>query len=81
MLYTGSARSSWSCYFLPETSEECRKVGLELEAEETAWAWGKVATKDTLGLTHWTEEWLTPAPKYNHRAFLSLSFSLRMTQL
>ncbi|XP_030460720.1 uncharacterized protein LOC115681009 [Syzygium oleosum] len=41
----GSVRSSWSCYFLPETSQECRDRALELIASHDAWESGIVTGK------------------------------------
>lgn len=41
----GSARSSWSCYFLPETSQECRDRALELIGSHDAWKSGIVTGK------------------------------------
>ncbi|KAI4369454.1 hypothetical protein MLD38_017891 [Melastoma candidum] len=41
----GSSRSSWSCYFFPETSQECRVRALELVRDENALAKGTVTTK------------------------------------
>ncbi|OWM71665.1 hypothetical protein CDL15_Pgr005853 [Punica granatum] len=34
----GSSRSSWACYFFPETSQECRDRAFELMRSEDAWA-------------------------------------------
>ncbi|KAG8649791.1 uncharacterized protein LOC110620685 isoform X2 [Manihot esculenta] len=42
----GSARSSWSCYFLPETSQECRDRAFELISNEEALGNGTITTKD-----------------------------------
>lgn len=33
----GSSRSSWSCYFFPETSQECRDRAFELLGSDEAW--------------------------------------------
>ncbi|GMH07828.1 hypothetical protein Nepgr_009668 [Nepenthes gracilis] len=41
-----SSRSSWSCYFFPETSEECRERALELTHQKEAWEKGVVTGKD-----------------------------------
>ncbi|KAG2261081.1 hypothetical protein Bca4012_014138 [Brassica carinata] len=41
----GSARGSWSCYFLPETSKECRKRALEVMKKREAWESGTVTGK------------------------------------
>eukprot|EP00252_Welwitschia_mirabilis_P019226 TRINITY_DN4394_c0_g1_i1.p1 TRINITY_DN4394_c0_g1~~TRINITY_DN4394_c0_g1_i1.p1 ORF type:complete len:609 (-),score=100.24 TRINITY_DN4394_c0_g1_i1:264-2090(-) len=42
----GSARSQWSCYFLPETSQECRQRALELAQNEEAWKQGIITSKE-----------------------------------
>lgn len=41
----GSSRSSWSCYFFPETSQECRKRAFELMQEKEAWEKGIITKK------------------------------------
>lgn len=42
----GSSRSSWSCYFFPETSLECRNRALELMGSEDAWKNGTINAKE-----------------------------------
>ncbi|GAB2246572.1 hypothetical protein Droror1_Dr00002065 [Drosera rotundifolia] len=42
----GSSRSSWSCYFFPETSQECRDRVFELMQQKEAWEKGTIRTKD-----------------------------------
>ncbi|XP_025013635.1 uncharacterized protein LOC8258636 isoform X2 [Ricinus communis] len=42
----GTSRSSWSCYFFPETSQECRDHALELMANKEAWENGSITTKE-----------------------------------
>ncbi|XP_020551153.1 uncharacterized protein LOC105166568 isoform X1 [Sesamum indicum] len=42
----GSSRASWSCYFFPETSPECRKRALELMNDKVAWERGVITGKD-----------------------------------
>ncbi|KAI3470690.1 hypothetical protein Pfo_027353 [Paulownia fortunei] len=42
----GSSRSSWSCYFFPETSLECRKRAFELLHDKVAWEKGVITGKD-----------------------------------
>ncbi|XP_044472785.1 uncharacterized protein LOC123201347 isoform X2 [Mangifera indica] len=42
----GSSRSSWSCYFFPETSQECRDRAFELMGSKEAWEKGIITTKD-----------------------------------
>ncbi|KDP23723.1 hypothetical protein JCGZ_23556 [Jatropha curcas] len=43
----GSARSSWSCYFFPETSQECRDRAFELIGSKEAWENGIITSKDS----------------------------------
>ncbi|EPS70182.1 hypothetical protein M569_04580 [Genlisea aurea] len=42
----GSSRSSWSCYFFPETSTECKNRALELMNETLAWQKGLMTRKE-----------------------------------
>ncbi|KAK4403933.1 hypothetical protein Sango_0761900 [Sesamum angolense] len=42
----GSSRASWSCYFFPETSHECRKRAFELMNDKVAWENGVITGKD-----------------------------------
>ncbi|XP_019192131.1 PREDICTED: uncharacterized protein LOC109186560 [Ipomoea nil] len=42
----GSSRSSWSCYFFPETSQECRERAFELMKQKEAWDKGIVTVKE-----------------------------------
>ncbi|CAK9178118.1 unnamed protein product [Ilex paraguariensis] len=42
----GLSRSSWSCYFFPETSEECRHHAFELMQRKEAWEKGIITRKD-----------------------------------
>lgn len=42
----GSVRSHWSCYFLPETSAECKQRALELALQEDAWKQGIITRKE-----------------------------------
>ncbi|XP_031737267.1 uncharacterized protein LOC101206485 isoform X2 [Cucumis sativus] len=42
----GSSRSSWSCYFLPETSQECRDRAFELLGNNEAWKSGIITAKE-----------------------------------
>lgn len=42
----GSSRSSWSCYFLPETSQGCRDRAFELMDNKEALEKGIITTKD-----------------------------------
>ncbi|GER31508.1 CBL-interacting protein kinase 3 [Striga asiatica] len=41
-----SSRSSWSCYFSPETSLECRKRAYELVHDKAAWQTGVITGKE-----------------------------------
>ncbi|KAJ1409356.1 hypothetical protein SESBI_22869 [Sesbania bispinosa] len=56
----GSSRSSWSCYFFPETSLECRQRALELMKSEEAWSKGIVTTKENYTSKH---IWAGPTPR------------------
>ncbi|KAF5740481.1 hypothetical protein HS088_TW11G00550 [Tripterygium wilfordii] len=42
----GSSHSSWSCYFFPETSQECRDHAIELMSSKEAWEKGIITGKD-----------------------------------
>ncbi|XP_058183319.1 uncharacterized protein LOC131301157 [Rhododendron vialii] len=42
----GPSRSSWSCYFFPETSQECRDRAFQLMKEKDAWEKGIITGKD-----------------------------------
>ncbi|KAL3750423.1 hypothetical protein ACJRO7_011428 [Eucalyptus globulus] len=74
----GSARSSWSCYFLPETSQECRDRALELIGSHDAWESGIITAKQnysTKQIWHgkipnfWGDPWtyLKPTTEINGR--------------
>ncbi|KAH9325789.1 hypothetical protein KI387_005967 [Taxus chinensis] len=41
----GSEHSLWLCYFLPETSAECREHALELASQAEAWKQGVITSK------------------------------------
>ncbi|MED6111089.1 hypothetical protein PIB30_049233 [Stylosanthes scabra] len=56
----GSSRSSWSCYFFPETSKECRQRAFELMKREEARNNGIVTTKESYTSKH---IWAGPTPK------------------
>ncbi|KAG4908505.1 hypothetical protein GmHk_20G059102 [Glycine max] len=56
----GSSRSSWSCYFFPETSLECRQRAFELMKSEEAWSKGIVTTKENYTTKH---IWAGPTPR------------------
>ena len=61
LLYVGSSQSSWSCYFFPETSLECRQRAFELIKSEDAWNNGIVTTKENYTSKH---IWAGPTPRY-----------------
>lgn len=42
----GASRSRWSCYFFPETSQECRERAFELMSEREAWERGVITVKE-----------------------------------
>ncbi|XP_021742120.1 uncharacterized protein LOC110708325 isoform X1 [Chenopodium quinoa] len=42
----GSSHASWSCYFLPETSQECRNRAFELMNHKEAWDKGIIKAKE-----------------------------------
>ncbi|KAE9619046.1 hypothetical protein Lal_00046912 [Lupinus albus] len=56
----GSSRSSWSCYFFPETSVECRERAFELMKSEEALSKGIVTTKESYTSKH---IWAGPTPR------------------
>lgn len=56
----GSSRASWSCYFFPETSLECRERAFELIKSEDAWSKGIVTTKENYTSKH---IWAGPTPR------------------
>ncbi|CAD5332985.1 unnamed protein product [Arabidopsis thaliana] len=56
----GSSRGRWSCYFLPETSEECRKRAFAVVREKEAWESGTVTGKQNYSSK---VIWAGPIPK------------------
>ncbi|KAK3155519.1 hypothetical protein QOZ80_2BG0204250 [Eleusine coracana subsp. coracana] len=42
----GVSRSSWSCYFIPETSSDCRNRAFKLMQSKAYWADGTVTVKE-----------------------------------
>lgn len=42
----GSSRGSWACYFIPETSQECRDHAFELMQQKEAWEKDIIKSKD-----------------------------------
>lgn len=42
----GPSRSSWLCYFFPETSQECRDRAFQLMGEKEAWEKGIITGRD-----------------------------------
>ncbi|KAM1692025.1 hypothetical protein ACFXTN_030740 [Malus domestica] len=57
----GSSRSSWSCYFFPETSIQCRNRAFELMGSEEAWKKGTITAKESYNSK---QIWLDLHPKY-----------------
>jgi len=58
--FSGSSRGRWSCYFLPETSEECRKRAFAVVREKEAWESGTVTGKQNYSSK---VIWAGPIPK------------------
>ncbi|RVW23755.1 hypothetical protein CK203_097569 [Vitis vinifera] len=56
----GPHRSSWSCYFFPETSQECRDRAFELMGTKEAWENGTITGKDNYSSK---EIWVGPTPR------------------
>ncbi|KAI9077950.1 hypothetical protein K1719_040079 [Acacia pycnantha] len=56
----GSSRSSWSCYFLPQTSQECRDHAFELLKSGEARRKGIVTKKEDYTSKH---IWAGPTPR------------------
>jgi hypothetical protein len=56
----GSFRSSWNCYFFPETSLECRQRAFELMKSEDALSKGILTTKENYTSKH---IWAGPTPR------------------
>uniref|UniRef100_A0A7N1A0F2 Uncharacterized protein n=1 Tax=Kalanchoe fedtschenkoi TaxID=63787 RepID=A0A7N1A0F2_KALFE len=56
----GSSRGRWACYFLPETSQECRDRAFELMGAGEAWEMGIVTNKE-----NYTSKaiWTGPIPR------------------
>jgi hypothetical protein len=55
----GSSRSSWSCYFFPETSQECRDRAFELLGSEEAWKRGIITAKGNYSTKElWSSRWI-----------------------
>lgn len=59
-MVAGSSRGSWSCYFLPETSEECRNRAIALVKKREAWESGFVTGKQNYRSK---KIWTGPIPK------------------
>ncbi|ONI04990.1 hypothetical protein PRUPE_6G350700 [Prunus persica] len=55
-----SSRSSWSCYFFPETSQECRDRAFELMGSEEAWKKGTIKAKESYNSK---QIWAGPTPR------------------
>ncbi|MED6131132.1 hypothetical protein PIB30_007103 [Stylosanthes scabra] len=56
----GSSRSSWRCYFFPETSLECRQQAFKLMKSEDAWIKGILTAKENYTSKH---IWTGPTPR------------------
>ncbi|XP_058183275.1 uncharacterized protein LOC131301127 isoform X1 [Rhododendron vialii] len=56
----GPLRSSWSCYFFPETSQECRERAWQLMKKKKAWEKGIITGRHNYSNT---EIWLGQAPR------------------
>ncbi|MED6187027.1 hypothetical protein PIB30_119075 [Stylosanthes scabra] len=56
----GSSRSSWSCYFFPETSLECRRQAFKLMKSKDAWIKGILTAKENYTSKH---IWTGPTPR------------------
>ncbi|XAR64891.1 Glycoprotein 6-alpha-L-fucosyltransferase [Bertholletia excelsa] len=56
----GSSRSSWSCYFFPETSQECRDRAFQLMGKKEAWEKGIITGRDNYTSRH---IWAGPTPR------------------
>ncbi|KAH9602264.1 hypothetical protein KSS87_015425, partial [Heliosperma pusillum] len=76
----GGSRGSWSCYFLPETSHECRARAFELMQKKESWDTGIIKTKETYSSkeiwkadvpTNWGTPWsyLQPTTEINGSFF------------
>ncbi|GKV12539.1 hypothetical protein SLEP1_g23668 [Rubroshorea leprosula] len=57
----GSTRSSWSCYFFPETSQECRDHAFKLMHRREAWEKGIIKQKENYTSK---EIWAGKIPKF-----------------
>ncbi|CAK9184847.1 unnamed protein product [Ilex paraguariensis] len=56
----GPSRSSWSCYFFPETSDECHQQPFELLQKKEAWEKGIITGNDNYTSK---EIWDGPTPR------------------
>ncbi|KAJ7565116.1 hypothetical protein O6H91_02G048500 [Diphasiastrum complanatum] len=57
----GAARSQWSCYFLPETSKECRQRALDLSKQKKAWNDGVIVNAGDFSSS---KIWFSKIPEY-----------------
>ncbi|KAJ4826964.1 hypothetical protein Tsubulata_008828 [Turnera subulata] len=72
----GSSRSSWSCYFFPETSQDCRERAFELMNNKEALQKGVITTKDNYAskeIWAWGSPWsyLQPTTQINGSLLVS----------
>lgn len=61
----GSSRAHWSCYFLPETSQECRDRAFELLTNKEAWEKRVITSKDSYSSK---EIWSGHIPRHVYHA-------------
>ena len=60
-VFTGSSHSHWSCYFFPETSQECRDRAFDLMKSSESWKNGIVTVKENYTSK---EIWAGRVPRY-----------------
>lgn len=65
--FSGLARSSWSCYFLPETSADCQKHALDLMQSKDSRENGIIKVKE-----NYTSKqiWAGHIPRYHFDALV-----------
>ena len=72
MFSVGSSRASWSCYFFPETSQECRDRAFDLLGSDEAWKRGIITAKENYSSK---EIWTGRTPR-QATAYLSIELNL-----
>jgi hypothetical protein len=60
-VFSGLSRSSWSCYFFPETSPDCRNRAFELMQSKDSWENGVVKVKENYTSK---QVWVGKIPRY-----------------